>query len=618
MFKTVKSKVALIYISLVIIIVLLGAISLFNMTSISRTIDGLILTNYNSIIRLNAMEKALLELDRAVYSYLFGGDAGAGKVFESYMNIFMENYQNEDETIILPYEKVYIDEIRETYNAYISLAGTLLDSALTDEEAVRAAKSVFVDDLLNCRADVEEKIKKLFISNETALFERQDQAAHNARGSILILAVIFPTAALGGYLLATLYTKRFFTPLYEITQSVRNVREGNLSGAANVSGEDEFSMLTDEFNNMTQRLQEFEKNAIDSIESEKNKSDSIVRSINEPLLFIDKESRIITMNQAFSDLFEIDAETAEGEKIGECLRHSDFIEYAGNADDNSTVNEQSDKAKIIIVNVNDEALFFQIVQTPFIESDGQINGKIFVLHNITEIMLLEKRRVDFIATISHEFKTPLTSILMGGDILFDDRLGALNDGQHEVIETIMDDVNRLETLIDEMLELSKIESAKEFYEFKPCDIVRVIETSAKQFHARVERNNISLTISCPEDRYMVMADFSKITWVMNNLLSNAIKYSDDGGRIYISASRQGNTVKVSVADNGIGVPSEFADQIFEKFAKIKGYDVEIRGSGVGLAVSKEIIIAHDGQIWCENNLPTGSIFSFTIPSMPRE
>ena len=609
MFKSVKSKVALIYIGLVAVIVLLGVISLWNMIRIRETIDGLIITNYNSIVRLNTMRETLLEMDKAMYAHIFGGAPGMRESISILDDKFTTAYEDELETIIIPAEIQYINEIGYNYRAYAQLCLLLLGYDLSDPEERQTARLAYEQELISRQAPVETAIADLYISNEAALFARQEAAAGSARGSILLLGTIFPAAALGGYWLATLYTKRFFAPLYEITQSIKRIREGHLDSESHVSTEDEFGMLANEFNDMTMRLREFEENAIGSLIKERGKTDSLVKSISEPLIVLDKELSVIEMNDAFRALFSITCDST-GSPLGELVFHDELLDYAARI--SCPAQSSFQPGETITICAGGDDLFFHLTSTPVLGRNDEPIGAIVLLHNITEMKLLEKARSDFIATISHEFKTPLTGITIGAGLMCNERIGMLNDEQHEIIDTIKEDAQRLGVLVGEVLELSKIESFKAIYEFSNCDIEQIITVSVRQFVVAAERGGVSLLSCCQAGLPPVSADFSKITWVLNNLLSNAIKYTETGDSIMVEAFREDEKVVVSVKDTGMGVPEEFVENIFEKFIPIKEYDIEVRGSGVGLAVSKEIVIAHGGRIWCESRLSEGSRFSFTL------
>jgi PAS domain S-box-containing protein len=471
------------------------------------------------------------------------------------------------------------------------------------------AEAIYVGQLKRIREKLEAEMDLLFSSNETALIERKNLAAQMARKALLELGILFPAAAAGAYFLAALYSKRFFAPLYEITQSIRQVRQGNLDRKTAIKTQDEFGMLADEFNNMTRELLEFERQAIGSIQNERNKSVSIVQSINEPLLILDREGCILEINRAFEQLFELDEADALGRPIAEAVPHPDLVEYVGGFRTEGAAPE----GKTILISGTDKEQYFHVVGTGLTDQDGRSNGLILVLHDVTEMKLLEKARGEFIATISHEFKTPLTSIVMGTDLLSDTKLGPLSGDQRQVLETIREDSQRLETLVGEMLELSRIESSKTIYHFAPCYISRIVAVSVRQFAMPAERNGVKLTVGNLTGLPPVRADMSKITWVVNNLISNALKYTREGDEIRIEAKQEGDYLSVSVADTGLGIPQEIADHLFEKFIHTVTYDIEMRGSGIGLAVSKEIIQAHGGRITFESAMPIGSKFIFTLP-----
>ena len=609
MFKSVKSMVALIYVGLVVIIILLGVISLWYMIRISKTIDGLIITNYNSIIRMNDLKETLREQDKAIYAHIRGDAGNSSEKIAELNQRFLADYYNEYATIVIPKEKQYIDNIYSDYVDYIALCDTLLNYDPNDAAESELAKMTYEKDLINQQIKVEKGIYDLHMSNEEALFERKEDAARSAKSSILLLGIIFPAAALGGYWLAKLYTNRFFSPLYDITQSIKLIREGHLDSKAYISTEDEFGMLASEFNDMTRRLREFEESTMGSLINERGKTDSLIRSINEPLLVLDRELTIIEMNEAFRTLFGITADE-KNPVLDDTVFHDELLSYITRMNASSQLSPPT--GETIIINKGEDDLFYHAVTTPVLGRDSESIGIIIMLHNITEMKLLEKARSDFIATISHEFKTPLTGIVIGADLMTDEAIGQINSEQREIIETIKEDSERLGVLVGEILELSKIESSKAIYDFNNCDIGQIVAVSVKQFLLQAERNGISLGSNCPSDMPQVRADFSKITWVLNNLLSNAMKYSRTGDSVIVEAKATADGVLVSVMDTGIGVPEEFVNDIFEKFIPIRKYDVEVRGSGVGLAVSKEIVNAHGGRIWCESRQSEGSKFSFTL------
>lgn len=612
MLKTVRSKFSMVYISLVIIIILLGLISSFTLSEINKTINGLITTNYNSITRLTHMKEALLNQNLILSEYL--QSSGNRMYVDAYLKeqeVYLHYYEEEKATIIIPAEKIYIREIGESYQQYSDMFTTLLTFDLDESMDRNRAFLYYRQEIRDQQKLVECKMKALYTSNEVALFARRDEAATSASQSLRITAVVFFVAAVGGYFLATVYTRRFFAPLLEITENVKLIREGNLDQRTRVlSDDDEFAMLTEEFNNMVSRLAEFERNAKGSLISEKNKSDSLVKSIQEPLILLDESGLVVLMNQAFEKSFGLSEETALGRPLLELVSWYDFGEYIDILKNEANTFRQD---KVIAISQDGDEMFYHITATPVPGPDNTLIGLILILHDVTEMKRLDRARGDYLATISHEFKTPLTSIVMGADLMSNSMIGPLTEGQQEIVDTIKEDSQRLQELVGEILELSRIESSNMLYRFSDCDICDIISKSIAQFEALAHRNGVAIHVDCPGTLPAVWADFTRITWVLNNLLSNSMKYTKSGDQVSIHAALSGNMMEVTVSDTGLGVPPEFSEVIFDKYVQVKGYDLEVRGSGLGLAAAREIINAHGGTIFCDTSVSTGSRFIFNLP-----
>jgi len=192
-------------------------------------------------------------------------------------------------------------------------------------------------------------------------------------------------------------------------------------------------------------------------------------------------------------------------------------------------------------------------------------------------------------------------------------LGTLSEEQMDVIKAVIEDGERLSGFVTELLEISKLESGKAIYSFVPCSLSKIVEYSVRQFAETAQRQNVTLNNDVDEDLPPIYADFERITWVMNNLLSNSLKYTKAGDYITISARIKDKFIETSVKDTGDGIPSEYLDRIFDKYVQVKGRDIEMRGTGLGLAVAKEIVTAHQGQISVESEMDAGSTFRFTLP-----
>jgi len=239
-----------------------------------------------------------------------------------------------------------------------------------------------------------------------------------------------------------------------------------------------------------------------------------------------------------------------------------------------------------------------------------------VLHDITEMRRLENLRKDFVANVSHELKTPLTSIKGFVETLLG---GALRDGEHGTafLKMMEEDAKRLERLIDDLLKLSEIESKEVPLKISPLDLKAEVESVLSTFQHQIEKKRIVVENQISEDPFpKVKADRDKLRQVLINLIDNGIKFNRDGGRIVLGAEvTEEKEIRISVEDSGIGIPKKDIPRIFERFFRVdKARSRELGGTGLGLAIAKHIIEAHGGTVSCASELGKGSTFSFTLPT----
>lgn len=613
MFKTLKSRISLIYISLIAIICFLGIVSMYHLHEIDLSVKSLITTNYNSIVRLTSMNDALAEQQRNLEEYLYVPDQReeAKTSFSSQQAIFEENYENEYATIIIKEEMQMITNINAYYNTFLQMYDNILQYNLSDAQQAKEAISFYRDSVVPQMDQVRAEIESLKLSNETALFSRRDDANKIVQRSSYLLAGLFVLSIFIAAIALKLYTNNLFKPIYNLTQNFKAIRQGNMNRKTYAEGGDELTNLCNEFNNMTQRLSEFEQSTMGSLMEEKKRTDDIMRSISEPMVILNGDCTVMMINDAFARTFHVTSETSLNRHFLEVVSRGPFL------DELSKLDYHTDQYFEKTIHFkNDKDHYYNVMLTPLSYQTAEGSEKrsiIMVFYDITELKMLEKMRSDFIATISHELKTPLTSILMGADLLDNTSIGPLTQDQREIVTTIKDDSNRLCNLVNDLLALSKAESASTIYQMDFCSVTDIIRTSLKQFYPLAGKSGVMLRTQLAENMPKIMADQDKITWVLNNLLSNALKYTSDGDSITIFAQADDENVTVSVQDTGAGIPADFVDKIFDKYVQVPGYDLEMRGSGIGLSVSKEIITAHHGKIWCESSLNVGSTFHFVLP-----
>lgn len=366
------------------------------------------------------------------------------------------------------------------------------------------------------------------------------------------------------------------------------------------------SAQNQKFNQVMDKLSQFENSTKGKLVTEANRTVAIVKNIQDPLIVLDINAKIKLINNACKLFFNINEASSLNCSFYEVFSNPDFCSLV-----KSILDTKKDSSQIIKITKQNNNYYFNVNCT-IIREEGLINGVVISLQNITEIKQLDKVKADFISTISHEFKTPLTSIIMGTSLLEDNNVGILNDNQRKILDTMKEDGEKLSSLVTNLLQLSKIEWSKSIFNLKECSIIGIIENSIKGFYGLAHEKDITLYYDADENLPKVIADSEKVTWVINNLLSNAFKYTNSGDEICIRAHAKDKKMYISVKDTGAGIPQEYLDKIFDKFIQVKGYDSEMRGTGLGLTIAREIVEQHSGEIWCQSELDAGSTFTFTL------
>ncbi|EPR09615.1 HAMP domain-containing sensor histidine kinase [Ruminiclostridium papyrosolvens] len=607
MTKTLKGKVSLLYLSLVILIAVVGITASVNLFKLSRAIDGLMISNYKSINAANMMMEAIERQDSAALLYINVDTQKGKELFTNNSEAFFKWYNVDSNNITEKGEKDIVNAIKTSYTRYMKLFLDLEE--IRSQQGISKANEFFSTEMSREFINTKNELRQLSVLNEKSMFKSKDEATKNAQDSMYLVLGISTVAFIGGFAVSRYFTDRFLKPITFLTQTMKMVKAGDLKQEADILVKDEIGELSAEFNNMTKRLQQYEQSTMGNLLAEKNKSVAIVKCISDPLVFLDTEYRIILLNDAFEKIFNVSEEVLTNKHFLEGIRNGEIFDFISGTFKSGSETEQ----KIFAVKANREDYYFNIIVTTVKDNNANLSGIIAVFQNVTHLKELEKIRTDFIATISHEFKTPLTSIVMGTDILSDEGVGHLNDDQKQIIKAIREDSDRLTKLVNDLLELTRIESGKAIFKIKEYAIDDIIECAVKPFYQIAEQQDKTLYFKCKEDMPHVIADFEKITWVLNNLISNALKYTNAGDEISVTARvDKDNMMCVTVKDTGLGIPEEYIDNIFEKFVQVKDADFEVRGTGLGLAVVREIIEAHHGRIWCESRLDVGSSFSFTL------
>jgi len=437
-----------------------------------------------------------------------------------------------------------------------------------------------------------------------------DASLAELRGKLVLASLVI--LALGA--VASLgFSQRLAARVERLKDFSLRVAEGDFQPLAAEQPRDELSELGDALNETARRLDQ----QIRLLSGERNQSSAILRSMVEGVAVVDAQERLVFCNRAFAETLNLEPAGSEGRPLIEVLRITDLLELIRRA----LKGEEGLRIEIAMGIVQQRS--FSVTAAPVKALDqvaGSVSqpadrpaGAVVVLHDVTELRRLERVRQDFVANVSHEFKTPLTAIQGFAETLL---AGALEDPKNNkrFLEIIRDHAARLARLTDDLLKLARMDAGKLEVEFSPVSLTELIEGCAETTLLKASRKEIVLDIETPLGLPPVRGDARLLREVLQNLLDNAIQYTPSGGKIHVKATAGAREAVVTVSDTGIGIPLADQERIFERFYRVDdARSREAGGTGLGLSIAKHIVEAHGGRLWVESAVGSGSRFSFTIP-----
>lgn len=608
---TLKTKILLGYGLAFALMSLVFIWAIINLVSLGHATNTILSENYRSIIAAENMIDALERQDSGVL-LLFLGDTEEGiRQFRQNEAAFYEWLGRAKDNITIRGERDVVTAIDREYAEYrtrFSGVTELGPANVPAQPSLTVYREVF-HPLFKSVRDVCVQLRNL---NEATMYSASVRAggvAKRAIWSTTAAAVAALVVALG---FSLLLAERVVGPLRRFMDAARRISSGDYGIEIPVETGDELGHLAGEFNKMAQQLNRYHEMNIDQILAEKNKGDAILASIEDALILFDLTLQITGINPAARRLLKPDSPD------GAMLRITDLLPDPGLCDlirETVMTGRQPDipdEERIITLDPgSDSPRHFLFSITAIHGRDGNLTGIVLLLRDVTRLREVERLKSDFVMAASHELRTPLTSLGMSIDLLAEHASEMLGRSERELLFTAQEEVHRMKALVNDLLNLSKLETGKIELEFESIGAGDLFEHVRQVFHGQMEMKGIHLEIERVDELPVIRADATKITWVLTNLISNALRYVDEGGHIRLSARKTGVFLHLSVQDDGQGIPAEYQDRIFQKFVQVKGR--HSGGTGLGLAICREIVRAHGGTIWVESEPSRGSTFTFTIP-----
>lgn len=580
-----KTKITLGFLAMLLLLLGIGGYSYYSLWQLDRASRGVLRANLYSVELGQKMLRSLDQLGQAAPS----DTAGTAQ--------FAAALREESHNVTEPGEQRVVDELQR----YFRLLGQPAQPgvAVTAPVALRRLTNQMVE--LNTKA-ITKKIEQ---ANH-----RADRANDNQL-IILTVAVLLALALVGSVPEAAVQ------PLRKLTAALDHATERNFSASIPRESHDEFGQVVLAFNRMLSQLREYRTSTAAELITARNRAASIVNTLDEGLLLLDENRQILLANPVMCELLGLPADKLVGRPASIVRLENDLLQTMLLPLDAPNREAAVSAAPLLHIAQRGEEAFYRLAMQDLVSFNEvsektEFVGQMLTLRNVSDFKKLDQMKSNFLATVSHELKTPLSSINLNTRLLQDERLPA--DERLRVTGHIRQETQRLQRMVAELLDVSRLDLGTGIQlDVRPTNLAEVLGYATATVQPQVNDKQLHLDVQLSAELPAVRADVEKSTWVLINLMANAIRYSPTGGTLTVQAVPKGGMVQVSVQDRGPGIAAENHEKIFQRFAQIPDKTGYRGGSGLGLSIAREFIAAQGGRLWVESELGSGSCFYFTLP-----
>ena len=580
----VKNKLRLGFGFLFVVVLLFGMITLFYINEISNSAKIILKDNYESLNFTRDMRTVLDEQDLPL----------------SAQNAAFFNTQL----------------IKEEHNITETGEADVVQNLRADFVKLQD-KTINADQLKQADRDARKRLRDIDRLNMRAIVLKNDKAHESVKHAGIFMGLAGTLMFLILFSFSVNFPGFISDPLNSLLEGIREIAQKNYKSRIHFDKNDEFAEVANAFNEMAFRLDEWENSNISKIMSDKQRIETIIEQMDDAIIGVDEKQHILFINSTATNILGLKEDSPEGKSVDLIAKDNDLFKSI-------VKGEKSGLPFKIFADGKDS--YFQLetrsISVPNLSSVNESEtirkaqmsaGNVYVLKNITEFKERDEAKTNFIATISHELKTPISAIKMSAKLLTDARVGNLNTEQEQLVDHIAGDAERLLKITYELLDLSQVETGNIQLNFVNAHPSQIIEYAVKAVKFEADQKGLIIEQHIANDVPDINADVEKTAWVMINFLSNALRYSHTKSKILVNVTRENGNVSFSVQDFGKGIDPQYQERLFDRYFQVPTDGQNKSGSGLGLAISKEFIKAQGGDIGVESEVGVGSRFYFDLP-----
>jgi signal transduction histidine kinase len=588
-------------------LVFLGLVAIYSVSQLGEQSAMILAENYNSVKAAEQMKESIERIDSGAIFFATGRREKALTQIDEHRKRFAAALAVEGDNLTEPHEPEKFKTLCDSWKNYQQKLDRFLKLSSTKE-----LQEMYFREMEPGFLAVKKAANDILDLNQDAMWAKSERAKRLAQRTNATMLATALGALLGGLALSTTLTRRMLRPLSVLTQAVGRLGAGDFEARANVPGSDEIAALAHHFNAMAEHLSDYRASSLGELILAQQAAQAAIDSIPDPTMIFEAQGDALRTNRAAEQLLEAakpppggDPSAGARAKLNSLLEQLRTHVLQGKG---AVMPQGFDEA--VSLALGDGERFFLPRATPVYDDQGTITGATVIFQDVTRLRTFDQLKNDLVATVAHEFRTPLTSLRMSIHLCIEGVPGSLTEKQADLLYTAREDCQRLQGIVDELLDFARIQSGRVDVHPRPVAASALVATALAAHRAAAAAKEVQLREDPLLTSAKVLADPERVQLVFSNLIGNAIRHTPRDGSVEVRAREVDNMVRFEVADSGEGIAKEYQQAIFQRFFQIPG---TAGGAGLGLFISKEIVEAQGGAIGLQSEPGQGAVFWFTLP-----
>ncbi|AKQ69919.1 Sensory box histidine kinase [Myxococcus hansupus] len=604
---TLRGRLMLAQAPLAVALLLVGVVAVVTLSRLGQAGPRVLQENYRSVLAAQELMAQLERMDSAAL-FILAGERERGLAQQTAQRGRVEaQLRVQEGNVTEPDEDAATARLREGWRSYQAVYDVFLS-----QSTLEASRELYFRELEPAYEEVTGAARAILDLNQDAMVRKSEALRiQSARvNTVMVTAVL--VAFVVGLLASQSLTHRALRPVSVLSQAVRRLGEGDYAARAVVEGKDEIAQVGKDFNAMAEALQQYRRSSLGELLQAQAASQAAIDSLPDPVVVFGADGGLLNVNRSAEDVLRVSLESG-GDMLGRVVPEARGVlervrehVLSGKGAYQPRGYEEAVRAPL-----PDGDRWLLARGSPVYGESGEVVGATVILQDVTRLRRFDELKNDLVATVAHEFRTPLTSLRMALHLVTEGVVGPVTEKQADLLFAAREDCERLQGIVDDLLDLSRIQAGQLQLEIRRVPAEELVDAALDAQRSAAAERGVRLTKQVALDVEPVDVDPERLGLVLGNLVGNGVKYTPPGGEVEVRVSREARGVRFEVRDTGEGIAPEQQARIFEKFYRAPG--APSGGAGLGLSIAKDIVQAHGGDIGVVSAPGQGSTFWFTVP-----